>query len=304
MKLRFEPRLMREWVLHEARRHPVFRERCRARLEPVYELSEEERAERFAAAYAELFAERALGHGVAAILDELPELRGRIREVVVCEALGGREEEVALSADRARIGVRLRLQRLVDGQEAAPWLRHELLRVADFLDEAFGYEADSASRTPGEEHAVRERYRLLWDIAIDGRLARAGRAPAHTREERQRTVERAFSFLALEERRAVFEALWEGTPASHARFLRWAQDPATLVADLGGQAASRPSAAAPIPGSLCPLCRFPTYAWAEPSAAARALIRDEFPSWTPDEGICERCCACYRVLAASGAVAP
>lgn len=304
MKLRFEPRLMREWVLHEARRDPVFRERCRARLEPVYELPQEERAERFAAAYAYLFTERTLGAGVADILAEFPALQGQVREVVVCQALAGREEEIALSADGTRIGVRLLLHRLVDGVETAPWLRHELLRVADLLDDAFGYDADAAGRTPGEEHAIRERYRLLWDIAIDGRLARAGRVPDSSREECQRAFERAFSFLALEERRAVFEALRQGTQVSHARLLRWAQDPATLVADLGGQAASRPGSVAPIPGSLCPLCRFPTYAWAEPSAAALALMRDEFPSWTPDEGICERCCACYRALAASGAAAP
>jgi hypothetical protein len=57
-------------------------------------------------------------------------------------------------------------------------LRHELMHVADMLDPAFGYERSlpTSDDGPSADNIVRDRYRVLWDVTIDGRLARAGLA--------------------------------------------------------------------------------------------------------------------------------
>ena len=92
MKLRFEPRLMQALVLDEARRDITFRERCHQRLEPVYGLPEEEQADGFALAYAQLFRERELGRHLEAMLQEFPLLQTCIGEALVLQALSRREE--------------------------------------------------------------------------------------------------------------------------------------------------------------------------------------------------------------------
>jgi len=51
------------------------------------------------------------------------------------------------------------------------------------LDPAFGYSPtlDLPGLNAAEQRLARERFRLLWDIAIDGRLAAAGHMPMATR---------------------------------------------------------------------------------------------------------------------------
>ena len=57
----------------------------------------------------------------------------------------------------------------------------------------------------------------------------------------------------------------------------------------------------PSPGGPCPLCGFPTFAWADPlklNEKVLAAVRREFPNWLPHHGVCGRCCAVYRNRAA------
>ena len=51
------------------------------------------------------------------------------------------------------------------------------------------------------------------------------------------------------------------------------------------------------PGSLCPLCSFPTFEWhddpATLPAGALAMVRADFPRWDPSEGACRQCLDSY-----------
>jgi len=65
------------------------------------------------------------------------------------------------------------------------------MHLADMLDPAFGYERNlsAAADGPSAENIVRDHYRVLWDVTIDGRLARHGVASSGARVARWREFE-------------------------------------------------------------------------------------------------------------------
>src|SRR5207245_11131098 len=117
------------------------------------------------------------------------------------------------------------------------------------------------------------RYRLLWNITVDGRLANSGRVPWQTREHHHELFARAYSFWPVEKREDVFESLWHDHSPRHGELLAMASDPR----DVG-------SAHHPLPGPSCPLCGFSTFRWADVSRLdpqLRQSIAGAFPGWDP-----------------------
>src|SRR5262249_376362 len=142
------------------------------------------------------------------------------------------------------------------------------------------------ARNAAQQRLTRERYRLLWDITIDGRLAAVSRAAASGLERHRAAFDRAFGFWADEKRNQVFFSLRGDPQPRHNDLLAVASDPRDLKA-----------AHEPTPGAPCPLCGFPTFAWADTpvmSAQTTAAIQAEFPDWLPEQGVCKRCGEIYR----------
>lgn len=138
-----------------------------------------------------------------------------------------------------------------------------------------------------QQRITRERYRLLWDITIDGRLARAGGGTINQREHHQAIFHRAFSFWFEEKRSRVFESHWNDPAPHHENLQALAADPRDLS-----------HVDAPLPGSLCPLCHFPTFEWANAPALVSetlARLRGQFPQWNPEQGACARCVEIYEL---------
>jgi hypothetical protein len=224
------------------------------------------------------------------------------------------------------------------------------------LDPAFNYspEIRLPDRSPAEENIVRERYRILWDTTIDGRLARqfpntqpiadelsspttqnlkptnegtrAARAERRSiasepqrghdgacpstndadpsfpktenlkpktspvRESRLAEFNRAFIFLPEHERQSRFDSLWNGERPTHNDLLEFANHARELATAAAQQTT-------PPPGAHCPLCKFPTFDWANPELfndEVCAAIRKDFPAWRPSNGACARCLEVYR----------
>lgn len=184
--------------------------------------------------------------------------------------------------------IALRAERFADDAELAGLLRHELTHLQDMVDPAFGYspELPRAGTDPACQRLARQRYRLLWDLTIDGRLARRSDGAQTLREQHRAAFDRAFSFWPEARRQAVFEELWKDPTPRHRRLEQLAADPRDLA-----------QSAQPLPGAPCPLCGFPTFAWADlAGAGARVLaaIRAEFPGWSPERGACARCVEAYQ----------
>lgn len=268
--------------------------RFHAQREPCYEIPDpDQQSAAFARVHQEWFTAWGLRRRLEEPVSAFPVLPDALVALVFRRSRGRHDEgaELYLDEQGSRRGVvALRPDRLAAPPVLTRFLHHELAHLADMVSPAFGYSADLAhtGHTPSQLRLVRERYRLLWAISIDGRLAARdlpGQAgAAHRRAE----FDRAFAFLSLERRAEVFAGLWDGRMATHQDLLALASDPRELH-----------GCHDPIPGAACPLCGFAAFSWAgsgdlRPDALAR--VQAEFPSWHPDEPICARCAEIYNAV--------
>lgn len=183
----------------------------------------------------------------------------------------------------------LRLERLGRPEALKEYLRHEFMHLHDMLDPGFGYSPsiDVPGLNSAQQRLALERYRLLWDITIDGRLAAAGHAPMLSRAQHVEAFARGYSFWPEPRRAETFASLWQEPAPRHAGLI-------ALIADPRGWR----TVTGPSPGAACPLCGFPTFAWAESSAVpekVQAAVIAEFPTWQPAHGLCQRCFEAYTV---------
>lgn len=244
------------------------------------------------------FREWGLEQALLDLVNEFPLLRRELALMAFRKARSRAEEgaELFVSAETGRNAVVALLpERLAADADLQPFLRHELAHLHDMLDPAFGYspEIPAPGLDRARERLIRERYRLLWNITVDGRLSRAGRLPPRAEQAHRLAFDRAFDFWPEPRRNEVFQQLWTNPQPRHADLLALASDPRQA------RQASQPE-----PGAPCPLCGFPTFAWAEAQRltdAVRAAIQAEFPHWTPDRGACARCAEIYRLRAAGPA---
>ncbi len=271
-------------VLGAVRGRPAERafDRARAR---VYEIDgAEDRDAAFAAVHAAWFQRLGLDQPFGVALAERPEVVARCGRCVVARARGARDE----SADLRVAGdgppllfVLVTVDTVIRPERLLSVLRRELLHVSDMLDPDFGYAPSAlAGAVPGRVHLVQERYRVLWDASVDGRLARLGRALPGTREERLFDFARAFPILG-DQTEPAFERFFGGARCTHAELVAFASG-----IDEGAGCRT------------CPLCGVPTTGF-EPTPAVLggevlAAIARDFPAWEPARGICARCVELYR----------
>ncbi len=291
--IRFDSRLIESAVLlAEAGLHPLQRARFRSEKGRCYEPDDpEERDRDFSRFHRRWFDRLGLDRPVERALDEHPGVRSGTERCLVLPVDQAKDEVADLRdeteddgrvrAARSSLFIRVRPAIVADPEGFERFLAHELLHVADMLDPAFGYETDIPVMEGGPARAnqVRDRYRVIWDCTIDGRLTRARKAADGIAERRQREFAATFPEMGTdaEER---FRAWWENPRPSHAEIL-------------GAAINLLPAASA----RICPLCQFP---YAELRSDADSLpedvlrqILEEFPSWTAAQGLCLPCADLY-----------
>lgn len=296
----YEPALVEEAVLH-ALREDISERAFRRERDQVYEVRDAEAREAaFRRLHAAWFEKLALGRPIAQAIDEQPIIAAATHGCRVASARLRQEEGAELfvrpagegpgERDRRWVVIRLRPEALGSGDHLLRFLRHELFHIADMLDPRFGYvpHLPPSPAGPANERLLRDRYRVLWDATIDGRMVRLGWAPATVRAERLREFARTFPRLgACTE--GAFARFFDGPSATHA-------DLAAFAAHPGGPLVT--TAEGPQPGERCPLCRFPTYDF-EPDPAGLpeevlSWIRGDSPGWDPVQGLCRQCAELYR----------
>ncbi len=266
--LEFDPRLVEDSVLLAIGTSPIAaRRRFRRRRDPLYEIEGPERRD---SAFNEL---------------------SRRWFVPVVHA---RQEYADLKPDRRGDGpptllLCLRVSTLVDRARLLPFLRHELLHVADMLDSEFGFEPElpTLDDSAALDSLLRRRYQTLWDTTIDGRLLARGELPAAAEAARRREFLSVFSMLG-ESGERWFGRFFGGIRPSHAELVGFAAEPRL-----------------PGPGpahNRCPVCRMPT-ATLHPDPTGlgqrtvRAIQRD-LPDWQPARGLCRQCADLYAAAPA------
>ncbi|MBI3028232.1 MAG: hypothetical protein HYY64_01810 [Candidatus Rokubacteria bacterium] len=280
--LEYDPRLVEEatlLALRGAEEETAFR---RER-DGLYEIADPEAREAaFRAFHAAWFERLGLGRPIGWALKERGLILRAADRCLLAYAPSAREEgaELLVAERRRSVAIRLAPVTLLAPERLLAFLRHELLHVADMLDPRFAYEPwlPSAGAGPAHRELLKERYRVLWDAYIDGRLSRLGWAPAGVRAERLGEFKRSFPTLG-ERAEVEFERFFNATWLRHAELVAFAADPP------GG-------------GGCCPLCRFPTHAFEpEPDLlppAVKERIRSDFPEWEPAAGLCLQCADLYR----------
>ncbi len=267
----------------QVRRFHGEREKLYALLDP------DERNAAFFRLHLEWFREWGLEAQLSQILAEFPLIMSGLKLLAFRKTRAKSEEgaELYVNAAGDRHGVvALRIERYVQEAAMTEFLRHELMHVHDMVDPGFGYSKRLPGAGPSQQRIIRERYRLLWDVTIDGRLDRIGRAAAGSRASRAAEFGRAYSFWPEEKRLRVFEELWTEVEPRHDPLMVLASDPRDLR-----------SAPAPLPGGACPLCGFTTFQWADvPSLEPETLaaIQSAFPEWESEAGACGRCVEVYQ----------
>ena len=297
IRLDYAPDLVEESVLlAERTMSPVDRRAFRRERDRLYELPDEEgREERFQSLHRRWFVGLGLHRVVEQAIGERSDLGDRLGEGRVLRALT-RSEEGADLVDRVvpgRAGVqpllvlRLRPAMLLEPDEVRALLDHELTHVRDMLDPAFGYQRSlpPSDDGPSSDNIVRDRYRVLWDVTIDGRLTRAGLGSDRWRAARWQEFAATFTMLG-EGSRAAFDDWFDRIQPTHAALAAFAQAPngtaSTNAADSG----------------RCPLCRFPVASLdRQPrrlSSEAEGIIRSNHPAWSIEQGLCSQCLDLYE----------
>lgn len=295
----FDPRLIEEAVFLRLRNHPqsglFYKER-----ERIYETADPEERERaFQECHRCWFLHLTLGDPILKAVHEHPLLSARVKNCVVARAPGKKEEGAELFVDPEGEGrdketrtvrILLRPESLLEPLGLLSFLRHELFHITDMLDPAFGYEPALPAGTGGPSHdrLLQERYRALWDTAIDGRMVRRGWADEALRARRLADFRRAFSMLG-ESSDQFFGRFFDQEPHTHAQLAAFALDPMSATETIP----ERPHA-----GSRCPLCAFPSHAFEEkpeelPKEVIDLIVHD-FPHWQPERGLCRQCADLYR----------
>ena len=281
-------------LLAERRLSPAEAATFRAERDRIYDVGDpDEREARFEELHGRFFIQLGLDRPLHEVLTDRPELLLHARGCRVLPAISRQEEmadvrvEVGAPAGvPPTIVVRLRPQSLLDQGALPTLLRRELLHVADMLDPAFGYlrELPGIDTDPAMMNLLRERYRVLWDVTIDGRLCRGGLLGTRARAARLSEFARTFPMLG-ESAELAFAPWFEGPRPTHGAIVAFIQEP------LGPGTADE---------ARCPLCRLPARALERgreglDPRVLRAIERDQ-PAWRPEHGRCARCSEIYAAL--------
>ncbi|MCK6459347.1 MAG: hypothetical protein L6Q95_05575 [Planctomycetes bacterium] len=277
-RLEADPQLVEE-VVHllasaDERRWAVYRRR----IDPLYDRPDRDAA--IPAALLQLFREWGAEGAVAAALGGL----GVPRALLARSHRPGDEGADLLVGEERTVLLRLPAGAFLDGATLARYLRHEMRHVKDMLDPKFAYERDlgASGRTRAEQELVRNRYCVLWNLAID----RIEEPPVGAATRRAQ-LDRVFAALSDGQRTRLAARFEDPSLRTHPMLLAAARDPWEFLGE---------PRRGPVGGQPCPLCGFPTYDW--DGAPPVAAIRADFPRWDASHGACRQCSDIYRAASA------
>lgn len=292
--MRFESAFLSDVVMKMVERDRTLNNRYHNIADPIYEeRPEEEREEAFSDLYRRLFVELGCEKLLREAVREFEGIIEAVDLVVVTKTRDRNEEGADLRKGQDEEGEIVMTLSLFPSHFLSPvkmrsFLHHELQHIADMLDPAFSYlPGQRLAEMLPTENLLRDRYRLLWDITIDGRIYRRGSDTVATQEDRYEEFNILFARLPKKERLLWFDKVWKTDHPTHSELLRLAKEGKGTHEKCGETQ-----------GGLCPLCQFPTYDWAqELNEDVVAHIQKDFPDWQIEMMLCKRCAEVYSVKA-------
>ncbi len=188
-------------------------------------------------------------------------------------------------------------------EELGAFLIHEFMHARDMMDPAFDYEDAFIPGNPSMKNLITARFRLLWNIFVDSRLARKKIRSVMTKEARYREFDNYYRKIPEQQRRGIFEGLWNTEKLTHEELLSMATDLETLIStyiDYSEEFTEEDREYIHLQGSPCPLCKFPTYNWVDdPESVCDEMVIEaiqiDFPDWESKDGACDRCIEVYEL---------
>jgi len=190
-------------------------------------------------------------------------------------------------------------------EELGSFLIHEFMHARDMMDPEFDYEDAFIPGNPSMKNLITARFRLLWNIYVDARLARRKIRSILTKEARYREFDNYYRKIPEQQRRGIFEGLWNSEKLTHEELLSMATDLETLIStfiDYSEEFTEEDREYIHLQGSPCPLCKFPTYNWVDdPESVCDEMVIEaiqiDFPDWESKDGGCDRCIEVYELRA-------
>ena len=274
----------------------------------IYEMEEESRPRKFRELDSDFFNRLGCDVYIKEIFDEYPDIKEKIESVHVRRATTRQNEGSNVVDEGRKVIIRLYPEIFIEGiNEIRRVIRHELMHVSDMMNSKFEYDVNEEfSPSPMEERIMRDRYRLFWDISVDGRLVNKGLETTATREERKREFDSFFSKIPEDSREVIFTKMWEAEePMTHNMMVELSKDTNKVLALAAGsrsvdELVEETKELGPLPGTTCPLCGFPSFDWVEEAAKdeeTAKVISEDFPDWKPQDGVCSRCAEYYKIKA-------
>ena len=242
--------------------------------------------------------------------DMVRDFEERINEVHVKRAINKVDEGSNVLnriSGRPMIEMRVLASRFCNPEEAQEldaFLIQEFMHAKDMVDPEFDYEDAFIPGNPSVKNLITARFRLLWNLYVDARLARAGIISTMPREARYREFDNFYRKVPEKQRRGIFEGIWQTEKFTHEELLSMATDLESLMSkyvdDVDITEEERDYIH--LQGSPCPLCKFPTYNWVDdPESICDEMVIEaiqiDFPDWENKDGGCDRCIEVYELRA-------
>lgn len=302
--IEYDAPLIEKAVFLAARRNAGHEEALHREIDGLYNIQDEQQREQaFRRAFRQAFSALDLDRVIAQFLAERPSIGRMTGQCIVHEAPRSKAEAAELyvrtssgqpaPGDRTVV-IHVCPESLVDPDRLADRMRRELVHIADMLDARFDYDRSAFDGLAGMVTVVHDRYRVLWDIFVEGRLIREGKVSEAGLPQLRRAFLRALTHRAQPPHPDLFDELLQADDLTHGQLLRWANDPQTIL----GHVPSGPSSGdGPDLGALCPFCHFPTFDWYPiqdcQDGSLLARLRGAQPGWQPLKGACRQCVETY-----------
>mgnify|MGYP001311119860 CR=1 FL=1 len=241
------------------------------------------------------------------------EFEERIKEVIVKRAINKVDEGSNVLnriSGNPIIEMRVLASRFSNPEEALDldaFLIQEFMHAKDMVDPEFDYEDAFIPGNPSVKNLITSRFRLLWNMYVDSRLARMGVVSVLPKEARFREFDNFYRKIPDKQRRGIFEGIWITDKFTHEELLSMATDLDTLMSKYvdPGEISEEERDFIHLQGSPCPLCKFPTYNWVDdPESICDEMVIEaiqiDFPDWESKDGGCDRCIEVYELRAGVG----
>ncbi len=307
LRIEYDPGLVEQAVNHVVYKDSNREAELHRWLDPLYGIPRaSDRDAGFIRAYGDFFERLALDRMLRRLFDERPVIAKSVGACKVGPVLRVahesaellvRKEQSEVSREDRLVIVQVSPATLADPALFARRMRPELYHIADMVDPAFRYRRQQIEGLPARRNLVKDRYRVLWDVYIEGRLEREGRVEETNRSKLVGRLARVFGIDSVETASRTVQSVSDASSLTHEQLFAWANDPNGFCERETDTPESRPGA----PGASCPLCGFSTFDWfvfdTNTDEALVHTIEDGHPNWTPASSACRHCAEIYATLA-------